>query len=332
MSSQTRTIPTYQLVLIGLLSSIFFSATFVMNYVMHLGGGHWLWSAALRFVFMLTLLLPILCVFKGIGFLRETIRIYLQNLVFWTIAGGIGFGIFYAGICYVADYSRGWLVAATWQSTILMSPLVLAAFGLKVPIRGLLLSLIIVFGVILVNYAQINQGITIKELIHGVTPVLLSAIAYPMGNQLLNCAKHGTSNSIRKINSPVLGSSIACVLLMSLGSVPFWLALLFSVQPPPPSTQQVYGSFSVAFFSGICATGLFYWARNSATSAIQIAAVDATLAGEVIATLAIEVVFLKQPAPDLLSIIGLMVITLGLVGYCFNSSVTATRKKTNVPH
>ncbi|MNB71415.1 hypothetical protein D3C76_249230 [compost metagenome] len=328
MSKSSHSKPTYQLVLIGLLSSVFFSATFVMNYVMHLDGGHWAWSAALRFLFMLMLLFPFLLLSKGFGFLLELFQIFFRNLVFWLVAGTVGFGVFYAGICYAADYSRGWLVAATWQTTVLASPLVLAMFGLKMPKRGIFLSVIIVIGVMLVNYAQLKQGLSIDDLWHGVVPVLISAMAYPLGNQMLNGAKNGSITFIKRIESRVLESSAACVFLMSLGSVPFWIGLIFFVHPAQPSIGQVYGSLSVAFFSGVCATSLFYWARNSTISAMQIAAVDATLAGEVIVTLIAEIVFLKQPAPDVLSITGLVIITLGLIGYCYRSAVVPPQENT----
>ncbi|WP_213939097.1 multidrug resistance efflux transporter family protein [Pseudomonas sp. dw_612] len=326
MPTHSSSRPTYQLILIGLLSSAFFSATFIMNYVMHLDGGHWAWSAALRFLFMLMLLFPFLLLAKGTAFMAELFQVFFKNLVFWLIAGTIGFGVFYAGICYAADYSRGWLVAATWQSTVLASPLVLVLFGLKMPTRGILLSIFIVLGVVLVNYAQFKQGIATNDLLYGVIPVLISAFAYPIGNQMLNGAKTGSLKAVKKIDSTVLTSSAACVFLMSLGSVPFWLLLVLYVQPPPPSAGQIYGSLSVALFSGVCATSLFYWARNSTTSAMQIAAVDATLAGEVIVTLIAEMLFLKQPAPDALSMVGLVIITLGLIGYCYRSAASAPAK------
>ena len=37
------------LILIGLLSGLFFSSTFILNRVMSLEGGHWLWSAFLQY-------------------------------------------------------------------------------------------------------------------------------------------------------------------------------------------------------------------------------------------------------------------------------------------
>ena len=42
--------------LYGLLASMFFALTFILNRSMNLGGGYWLWSASLRYLFMLPIL------------------------------------------------------------------------------------------------------------------------------------------------------------------------------------------------------------------------------------------------------------------------------------
>jgi hypothetical protein len=41
-----------KLILLGILAGAFFSTTFILNEVMNLEGGHWVWSASLRYVFM----------------------------------------------------------------------------------------------------------------------------------------------------------------------------------------------------------------------------------------------------------------------------------------
>ena len=43
--------------LIGLAASLFFATTFLFNRVMDLAGGSWIWSAALRFFWMVPLML-----------------------------------------------------------------------------------------------------------------------------------------------------------------------------------------------------------------------------------------------------------------------------------
>ena len=42
--------------LYGLLASMFFALTFILNRSMNLGGGYWLWSASLRYLFMVPIL------------------------------------------------------------------------------------------------------------------------------------------------------------------------------------------------------------------------------------------------------------------------------------
>lgn len=311
---------TLRLVLIGMLSSAFFSATFLLNEVMHLQGGHWLWSAALRFLFMLVLLAVLLPMSKGFAYFRRVVANYFRNVLFWTIAGSIGFGIFYSGICIAADFAHGWIVAATWQLTVLASPFVLMLFGKDMPRKGLTFSFLIVVGVVVLNYGRIKEGITVSDVIHGALPALVAAIAYPIGNQFVNSARHDQLRRFKLSGSEILENPLACVLLMSLGSVPYWLVLIFMVQPPEPSAQQFLGSFMVALLAGVCATSLFYFARNSTTSAKQIAAVDATLAGEVVLTLLVGIAFMHQPVPGLMSWLGVLIIVLGLVGHCYKSS------------
>ena len=72
------------------------------------------------------------------------------------------------------------------------------------------------------------------------------------------------------------------VLLLSLGSVPFWILLVAIKTPPLPSKGQLINTALVALFSGILATSLFLFARNKSRSASELAAVDATQSSEVI--------------------------------------------------
>ncbi len=46
-----------RLILLGAMAALFFSSTFVLNRAMSLDGGHWVWSASLRYAFMLPILL-----------------------------------------------------------------------------------------------------------------------------------------------------------------------------------------------------------------------------------------------------------------------------------
>lgn len=124
------------LVLIGLLSGFFFSSTFLLNRLMSLEGGHWVWSASLRYGFMIPFLILLLIFFQGIKTPRQVFRLFLKDWIFWSISGSIGFGAFYALICFSADHAPGWIIAATWQLTIIASLIVLIGFGRSFPKRS----------------------------------------------------------------------------------------------------------------------------------------------------------------------------------------------------
>ncbi len=312
-----REASTIKLITIGLAGSILFSATFILNYTMHLNGGHWYWSASLRFLFMILLLTGILAIQLGPRKFTEMLMLFRTHILFWTFIGTVGFGVFYVGICYSADYARGWVVAATWQTTVMATPLVLIAMGFAFPKRGLAFSALIVLGVLFVNFDGFKSGISSNEIKYGVLPILVSAIAYPIGNQLLNASKNGTLSYVPHIKSDFLKSPLVCIYYMSLGTIPFWLMLYLFVSPPAPETQQWISTFFVALLAGIGATGLFIYARNLTANPFKIAAVDATLSGEVFIPLLFEVLFLGKDFPSTVSLFGLLLIVGGLIAYTF---------------
>lgn len=312
---------TSKLVGIGLLGSVLFSATFILNYTMHLGGGHWYWSASLRFLFMILLLIGVLAVWLGPVRLVEALQLFRKHLLFWMLTGTVGFGVFYTGICFSADYARGWVVAATWQMTILATPFVLLAMGFSFPKRGIVFSALIVLGVLLVNIEGFSQGITSDEIRFGVLPILIAAFAYPVGNQILNASKNGTLSYVPHIKNDLLKSPLVCILHMSLGTIPFWILLYFIASPPAPGAEQWISTFMVALFAGVGATGLFIYARNLTSNPYKIAAVDATLSGEVFIPLLFEVMFLGESFPKAVPLLGLVFIVGGLCAYTYRITV-----------
>ena len=157
------------------------------------------------------------------------------------------------------------------------------------------------------------------NILYGVIPVVIAAFAYPTGNQLLNFAKHGNHSRIPHIDASVLQDAPTCVLLMTTGSIPFWILLLLISTPPPPLKSQIIHTGIVAISSGIIATSIFYRARNSTTSPYAISAIDATQSGEVLFSLAGEIVFLGGTPPELTGSVGISMIILGIVGYSMRS-------------
>lgn len=303
-----------RLITLGSLAALFFSSTFVLNRAMSLQGGHWVWTSSLRFGFMLIFLVVLLLITKGKKALADVKDIFLKHWLFWIMAGSIGFGVFYSLITFSSQYAAGWVVATTWQTTILATPIVLVFFGRKVPTKGLLFTGIIFAGIVLVNieHATITS---LRDVLFSALPVLIAAFAYPIGNQLVWEARMGHNLRIPKIDHLILENGFARVLLLTLGSIPFWTALLLFSSPPAPSSGQVLSTALVALLSGVIATTLFLYARHLCQQSYEIAAVDATQSMEVVFSLLGEIIFLGGKLPGPLGLAGVALTILGLIAY-----------------
>lgn len=333
-----------RLILLGLLAGAFFSSTFVLNELMSVAGGHWYWSASLRYLFMLMILSLIIAARHGIGRLLELSQIFVRHWGFWCVTGGIGFGLFYAGICFAADHASGWVVASTFMFTVVASLFVLRAFNQRFDKQVIIYALMIFFGVVMVNISEALQAATkslagqpiVETVLFGALPALIAAFSYPIGNQLVWQASHNAKlqnlavdhisaegpisiqplawmRHIPTIKTSLLNDAFNKVWLMSLGSAPFWLVLGVILQPQRPSTSQTFNTFLVALLSGVIATSLFLYAREHAHSSKEVASVDATQASEVIFALIGGVLLLGTPLPSMVGVIGIILIILGLV-------------------
>jgi len=300
--------------IVGALAALFFSTTFVFNRAISLDGGHWFWTASLRHAWMIGLIVGGYLISGRSAALVGVVRLFGRHWRFWCIAGGIGFGVFYAPLSFAASYAPGWMIATTWQTTILCSPLVLRLFGHRVPMRALALTGIIFCGVVLVNLEQ-ARATSFGATMLAALPVLLGAAAYPLGNQMLWEARAGRHPRLPHIADPILEDPFARVLLLCLGSVPFWLVLGGLVLPPPPSSGQAINTALVALFSGVVATSLFLYARHLARSPSELAATDCTQSLEVVFSLAGEVWFLGGALPSALGWTGLALTIAGLLAY-----------------
>ncbi len=299
-----------KLIAIGLIAGLFFSSTFILNRMMSLEGGHWVWSAALRYAYMVLFLMIGLPLFQGGAAVRATLRLFGRHWPFWVMAGSIGFGGFYALICFSADHAPGWVVATTWQLTIMASLFVLIGFGRSFPGRTWLFSGVVFAGVLMVNLTHFHIG-NLQGLMKGALPVLLAAFCYPTGNQLVWEAQQGR-RYLPCIQDACLDNPFNKVLLMSLGSIPFWALLIAVAAPPPPSGGQLVNTALVALFSGVAATSLFLYARSLARRASELAAVDATQSSEVVFAMIGEVLILSAPWPSGTAVAGVAVVFAGL--------------------
>ncbi len=298
-------------ILLGFVGALFFSTTFVINRAIGLAGGHWIWTAVLRYVWALLMLGGFFLVKGSLGDVWAAFR---RHMLFWVIAGSIGYGAFYASMSYASTKAPGWIVACTMQSTILASPIVLLGFGGRVRRTGVALLLLIFLGIVFVNLDHRTSS-SLTQLI-GVAPVLIAAFAYPLGNQIVQEGKSGGRGWIPSVDDPITNDSAARVLLMTMGSIPFWIALMLWPHPALPTSQQMVGTAVVALCGTVIGTSIFLKARQSVgRDPNAIAKVDATQAGYTAFSLIGEVLFLGGALPGLLGVVGLVLVLGGLVVY-----------------
>ena len=296
----------------GLIGSFFFAFTFILNRSMELGGGNWAWSASLRFFFMLPILLVVVL---GQGGMSESLRHLRRNLSAYLLWSTIGFGLFYAAVCLGSSYGEGWLIAGTWQVTIiagpLLTPFLLAPspeeagrpFFRRIPFRAMRWSLLILAGIILMQWEH-ARTLSVRQAAYCVLPILFGAFMYPLGNRkMMEVCKDSVDTFQRVLN-------------MTIASMPFWLLLaawaLFT--HGPPGSAQVGQSLLVAVFSGVLGTVLFFAATNLVKSdPARLASVEATQAGEIIFALLGEIVLLGAPLPSTVSLTGIGLVMAGMV-------------------
>ncbi|RSD25432.1 DMT family transporter [Mesobacillus subterraneus] len=306
-------------IIFGIFAAFFFAFTFVLNQSMELSGGSWIWSASLRYIFMVPFLLMIVILRRNLKPLLLSMK---QNPVPWLLWSFVGFVLFYAPLTYAAAYSPGWLIAGTWQITIISGALLTPLFyetrhsnnrlvkvRAKLPLKGLGMSMIILLGVLLMQLEHAKH-IPIETALLGIVPVLIASFAYPMGNRKMMDFTKGSLDAYQR----VLG--------MTLASLPFWflLSLYGLYTEGPPSMNQSYQSLLVALSSGVIATILFFKATDMVRGNMQkLAAVEATQAMEVLFALAGELVILSMPLPSPLSWFGIFVVMLGMALHSYST-------------
>lgn len=247
----------------------------------------------------------------------------------WLLWSSIGFGLFYGPICFSAAYAPGWLIAATWQVTIisgsLLAPLfyerVMTEKGAiyqkgKIPLRGLGMSLIILLGIILMQLEQASH-ISIAAVALGVLPVLIASFAYPLGNRKMMDICGGRLDVFQR----VLGMTVA--------SLPIWIVLflygLFTVGTP--SKGQIVQSGLVSISSGVIATILFFKATDLVRGNMQkLAAVEATQSVEVLFAVIGELILLNSLMPTALSWSGMIFVMVGMVLHSYFSHRVPAQK------
>lgn len=305
--------------ILGTMAAFFFAFTFIINRSMELEGGSWIWSASLRYFFMVPFLLLLVYWRKNLKPLFVEMR---KNPRAWLLWSFIGFGLFYGPICFSAAYAPGWLIASTWQITIISGSL-LAPFFLetvltqegpikirgRIPMKGMAMSSIILLGIILMQVEQADS-LSFMEVFSGVIPVVVASFAYPLGNRKMMDVCGGRLDVFQR----VLGMTIA--------SMPVWIVLaiygMFTVGPP--SINQSVQSGIIAITSGVIATILFFRATDLVRGNMQkLGNVEATQSISVLFAVIGELILLKSPLPSTASWAGIILVMTGMVLHSYLS-------------
>ncbi|GGA34483.1 DMT family transporter [Psychrobacillus lasiicapitis] len=308
-------------ILLGILASLFFAVTFILNRSMEVSGGSWLWSSSLRFFFMLPFLFIIVSYRKGLAITFKELRSAPAPWLIWSF---VGFVLFYAPLTFAAGYGPGWLISGMWQFTIVAGVLLAPFFSVKIkdrmikqkiPIISLLISFVILIGIILIQIPN-TGSLSMSVVFLGILPVIVAAFAYPLGNRKMMEHLDGKLDTFQR----VLGMTIA--------SLPAWIILvvfaLYTVGLP--STSQVVQSLIVAVSSGVVATTLFFMATDRVRNHQgKLAAVEATQSTEILFVIAGEMIILHIPLPTPVALVGLGIIILGMFLHSYYTKVLNTR-------
>lgn len=318
-------------IILGIFAAFFFAITFILNRSMDLAGGSWVWSATLRYFFMVPFLLLIVIGRKNF---KQLLLEMKKRPGAWLLWSTIGFGFFYGPICFSAAYAPGWLIAATWQVTIISGSMLAPLFyetvitekgpvqlrG-QIPFKGLGMSLIILVGIILMQFDQANR-LSLISIFLGVFPVIIASFAYPLGNRKMMEVCGGRLDVFQR----VLG--------MTLASLPFWIVLSIYglIHNGPPSLGQTTQSGLVAISSGVIATVLFFQATDLVRGDMQkLASVEATQSMEVLFAVIGELLLLNSAdMPSTLSWSGMVLVMIGMVLHSHFSNKIVKRKIQNV--
>lgn len=290
---------------IGILSSFFFAFTFVMNRSMNLTGGYWIWSASLRYIFSLPILLAIVCFQKRFAPVMEAIK---KQPVAWICWSTVGFGLFYSTMAWAADFGESWMIVSLWQLTIVAGVFLNPLWGKPIPLKSLGAVSVILLGVLLMQWEHIVAVNNSSGAAFSTFLMVISAVAYPLGNRKMMSLCEDDLDTPQR----VLG--------MTICSLPFWLVLsIYAIfTHGVPSQSQTLQSIVVAVLSGVIATILFFKATNMVRNdPKQLSMVEGTISGEIVFTLLLGLLVLKDPIPSPLQFFGILLIIIGMLLNCY---------------
>jgi drug/metabolite transporter (DMT)-like permease len=280
--------------------------TYVLNRSLVAGGGHWAWAVILRYLITLPLLALVLPWQGGLGELPKELRLYPRTWLLWSAVGFVLFGL---PLTWAANSGPSWLVAGSFQTTVLAGPL-LAPFIYRddrrqLAWRSVAIGLLIVVGVFALQWGHAQGHLGAGDWL-AMAAVVFSAFAYPLGNRmiLLHLERSGTR----------IGATQR-VFGMTLCSWPLWwvLAAVTWFVVGPPGWREALLAGGVALSSGVIATVLFFRATDMVRSEpTALAAVEAMQAAELLFATVIGATLLGEAWPHGFSAFGAAMIVVGI--------------------
>src|SRR5690606_14254176 len=160
----------------------------------------------------------------------------------------------------------------------------------KLPAAGLAVAVLIIAGVLLMQWGHASGALDRAAWI-ALACVLVSAVAYPLGNRLLLLHLERSGETLNATQR-VFG--------LTLASQPLWwiVALYAYTQAGPPSAAQLWLAGGVALSAGVIATVLFFQATGMVRDQpLALGAVEAMQGAEVVFAVMLGVLLLGEPWP-----------------------------------
>lgn len=291
---------------LALCAALFFTMTYVLNRSLVAGGGHWAWAVILRYLITLPLLAVALPWQGGLGQLPKELRLYPRPWLLWSTVGFVLFGL---PLTWAANSGPSWLVAGSFQSTVLagplLAPLIYRDDRRRLAWGSVAIGALILAGVFALQWGHAQGRLQASDWL-AMAAVVFSAFMYPLGNRMVLLHLEQTGTRI---------GATQRVFGMTLCSWPLWLVLAavawFTVGPP--SLREALLAGGVALSSGVIATVLFFRATDMVRSEpTSLAAVEAMQAAELLFATVIGACFLDEAWPHGFSALGALMIVVGI--------------------
>lgn len=296
---------------LALCSALFFTLTYVLNRSLVAGGGHWQWAVILRYLFTLPLLALVLPWQGGAKPLLQELRRHPRPWLLWS---NVGFVLFGVPLTWAASSGPSWLIAGSFQITVLagplLAPLLYRDARRRLAWRSLAIGALIVVGVFTLQWGHAQGHLSAADWL-AIAAVALAAFAYPLGNRglLLHLESAGPTRG------PTAVTAVQRVFGMTLCSWPLWLlfALLAWFSIGPPNRREMLLAAGVALSSGTIATILFFRATDMVRSSPNaLAGVEAMQAAELLFATLLGGLLLGEDWPHGYAALGALAIVVGI--------------------